>query len=82
MEATNDQTIEPAPVKRIHKYSSDQERHEASKASKRLWYHKNKETQKLKSLRNYYIKQLKKDDLKEEIRTKYETKLNEINQLI
>lgn len=83
METTNEQsTNNQVLVKRIYKYNTEEERHEASKASKREWYHRNKEQQKLKSLRNYYIKQLKKDDLKEELRSKYETKLNEINQLI
>lgn len=71
--------IEPIIMKRIYKYSSDEERHNAVKAQKRNWYHLNSEKQKLKSLKTYYIKQLKKTDLKPEIKTKYENKLNEIN---
>ena len=66
--------------KRIYKYDNEHDRHEASKASKRLWYYNNREQQKLKSLKQYYIKQLAKTDLKEEVRIKYEAKLNEINQ--
>ena len=74
-ESTNEQT----QVKRTHKYDNEQDRHEASKAAKRLWYHKNRDKQKLKSLKQYYIKQLTKTNLKEEVKNKYENKLNDIN---
>ena len=67
-------------TKRISKYSTNEERHEAIKAQKRFWYHQNKDKQKLKSLKAYYQNQLKKPDLKPEIKAKYETKLNEINE--
>ena len=66
--------------KRTHKYNNDNERYEASKANKRKWYYNNKEQQKLKSLKQYYVNQLKKEDLKEDIKTKYENKLNTINE--
>ena len=67
------------PVKtRISKYNNDNERHEAIKSQKRNWYHIHSEQQKLKSLKSYYINQLKKEDLKPETKTKYESKLNEI----
>ena len=39
----------------------------------------NQEEQKLKSLRNYYVKQLKTPNLKADIKEKYEAKLNELN---
>ena len=71
--------IEPIIMKRTYKYSTDEERHNAVKAQKRSWYHLNSQQQKLKSLKSYYVKQLKKTDLKPEIKTKYENKLNEIN---
>ena len=74
-ESTNEQPL----VKRTHKYDNEQDRHEASKAAKRNWYWKNKDKQKLKSLKAYYIKQLTKTNLKEETKTKYENKLNDIN---
>ena len=68
------------PVKtRIGKYNNDDERHEAIKSQKRNWYHLNSDKQKLKSLKSYYVKQLAKTDLNESTRTKYESKLNEIN---
>ena len=70
---------EQKQVKRIYKYNTEEERHEASKAAKRHWYYNNREQQKLKSLKQYYIKQLGKTDLKEETRSKYENKLSEIN---
>ena len=66
--------------KRVSKYSSDDERHNAIKSQKRSWYYKNRDLQKLKSLKSYYLNQLKKDDLKENLRTKYESKLNKINE--
>ena len=74
--------IEPQPIekKRIHKYSNDEDRRDASRANKRNWYHRNKEQQKLKSLKQYYQNQLKKDDLRDDVRSKYECKLNEINE--
>ena len=80
MESTNEQSQDNKSVKRIYKYNTDEERHNASKASKRQWYWNNREQQKLKSLKAYYIKQLAKSDLKEELKNKYEAKLNEINQ--
>ena len=67
-----------ASIKRIYKYETDEQRHEASKASKRHWYHINRDVQKLKSLKAYYIKQLQKTDLKEEVKAKYESKLKAI----
>lgn len=67
------------PVKRVYKYNTDEERHEASKKNKRNWYYRNKEQQKLKSLKAYYIKQLSQQNLEEKTKTKYENKLNEIN---
>ena len=66
--------------KRTHKYNNDVDRHEASKANKRKWYYHNQEQQKLKSLKQYYINQLKKEDLKDDIKSKYENKLNKINE--
>ena len=75
MEKTNEQSR----VKQTHKYINDQERYEASKTSKREWYYRNREQQKLKSLKQYYVKQLKKTDLKEETKIKYESKLKLIN---
>lgn len=67
-------------MSRISKYATDEERHEAIKAQKRDWYKNNSNIQKLKSLKSYYVNQLKKDDLKPEIKTKYESKLNEIEE--
>ena len=65
---------------RTTKYNSDDDRHEAIKAQKRCWYSRNSDKQKLKSLKSYYVKQLNKQDLKPEIKSKYENKLNEINE--
>ena len=65
-------------IKRTSKYSTEEERHEAIKSQKRNWYYLNKDKQKLKSLKTYYQKQLQKQELKPDIRSKYETKLNEI----
>ena len=81
-ELTHEQTHESQCIKRVYKYNTEEERHNASKASKRQWYHNHRDQQKLKSLKAYYIKQLAKTDLKDETRKKYETKLNELNQLI
>ena len=67
-----------ASIKRIYKYETDEQRHEASKTNKRNWYHRNSDVQKLKSLKAYYIKQLQKTDLKEEVKAKYESKLKAI----
>ena len=76
----NETINESQPIRiRVSKYNSENERHNAIKAQKRMWYHANADLQKLKSLKSYYVNQLKKNDLKEEIKTKYESKLNEIN---
>ena len=66
--------------KRNSKYDNDEEHHNAIKAQKRSWYWKNSDKQKLKSLKSYYQKQLQRQDLKENLRTKYESKLNELNE--
>ena len=80
-EQTNEQTIDKiTEIKRISKYINEEARHEAIKAQKRSWYKRNSDKQKLKSLRSYYENQLKKDDLKEEVKNKYEAKLNDINE--
>ena len=71
--------VEQKP-KRIYKYETDEQRHEASKTNKRKWYYLNKNQQKLKSLKYYYQNQLKKSDLKEELKKKYESKINEIDE--
>lgn len=65
---------------RISKYNNDDEKHEAIKAQKREWYWKHSNKQKLKSLKQYYQKQLAKSDLKEETKSKYVNKLNSINE--
>jgi len=70
--------VEPVRT-RISKYNNDVERHEAIKSQKRNWYHIHSEQQKLKSLKSYYVNQLKKENLKPETKTKYELKLNELN---
>ena len=67
-------------MSRVSKYENETERHEAVKRQKREWYKNNSDIQKLKSLKSYYVKQLKKTDLKEEMKTKYECKLNEIEE--
>ena len=66
--------------KRQSKYNNEEERHNAIKAQKRSWYHLNADKQKLKSLKTYYQKQLQRQDLKENLRNKYESKLNEIEE--
>lgn len=47
---------------RPKKYNTDEERHEADKADKRRWYHRNKDIKRnifrLRSLRNYYKNKL------------------------
>ena len=48
-------------------------------STKQTYYLMNQEEQKLKSLRNYYVKQLKTPNLKSDKKEKYETKLNELN---
>ena len=53
-----------------------------SKISKQTYYYNNRDEQKLKSLRNYYIKQLKNLDLDLNKKNKYELKLNELNSKI
>ena len=77
--STNETNQVEQKQKRVYKYDSEEERHEASKTNKRQWYYKNKDQQKLKSLKYYYQNQLKKTDLKEETKKKYESKINEIN---
>ncbi len=72
--------IDESKPKRIYKYSSDEERHNAIKRQKLDYYYRNKEIQKLKSLKSYYTKQLMKTDLKEDIKNKYQNKLDEINE--
>ena len=76
---THQPTLTDSTKKRVHKYETEEERHEASKNNKRQWYYRNKEQQKLKSLKAYYIKQLQNQDLKEKTKNKYESKLNSIN---
>ena len=44
------------------------------------YYLKNSEEQKLKSLRRYYVNQLKNTELSNDRKTKYETKLAELNE--
>ena len=51
-------------------------------SSKQTYYLKNSEEQKLKSLRRYYIKQLENSNLEANKKTKYETKLQELNDKI
>ena len=48
-------------------------------STKQTYYLMNQEEQKLKSLRNYYVKQLKTPNLKSDKKEKYEAKLNELN---
>ena len=48
-------------------------------ATKQNYYLMNQEEQKLKSLRNYYVKQLKIPNLDNDKKVKYEAKLNELN---
>ena len=47
--------------------------------NKQSYYYLNHDEQKKKSLRNYYMKQLKNDNLNDEQRNKYESKLEELN---
>ena len=51
---------------RPKKYNTDEERHEADKADKRRYYHKNKENRRdhyrLRSLKTYYLNKLKKSE--------------------
>ena len=54
----------------------------ASIASKQTYYLMNQEEQKLKSLRNYYVKQLKTPNLDHDKKVKYEARLKELNQKI
>ena len=80
---TNDNVVDVKPKRtRVHKYPTEEERYAANKASKRQWYYKNKDKQKLKSLRQYYTNQLKKAELREDIKQKYEQRLNEINEAL
>ena len=51
-------------------------------SSKQTYYLKNSEEQKLKSLRRYYVKQLENSNLEANKKTKYETKLQELNDKI
>jgi len=53
-----------------------------SKISKQTYYYNNRDEQKLKSLRNYYIRQLKNPDLDLNKKNKYELKLEELNSKI
>ena len=55
---------------------------ESIKLSKRQYYHRNSDIQKLKSLRVYYVKQLQKDSLDADVKEKYESKLSELNSKI
>ena len=48
-------------------------------ATKQTYYLMNHDEQKLKSLRNYYVKQLKAPNLKTDKKEKYEAKLEELN---
>ena len=43
-------------------------KHESIKLSKREYYHRNSEIQKLKSLRVYYLKQLQRDSLDADVK--------------
>ena len=51
-------------------------------STKQTYYLMNQEEQKLKSLRNYYVKQLRNPELEESKKTKYENKLAELNDKI
>lgn len=75
-----EETHSQSTINHYSKYNSDVDRHEAIKGQKRQWYRNNCDKQKLKSLKYYYQKQLKKIDLNEATKSKYESKLNELNQ--
>ena len=64
---------------RKSKFNNDEERHQSILASKRRYYQRNIEMSKLSSLKCYYVKKLKRDDLNEDVKNRYQQKLNEIN---
>ena len=55
---------------------------ESIKLSKRNYYHRNADIQKLKALRTYYLKRLQNDELDVTTKEKYESKLAELNSKI
>ena len=66
-------------------YNTDEEKHEASKAYKRRYYEKNKETRRdhyrLASLKHYYVKKLR-NTTDENIRNNIIAKINDIQNQI
>ena len=60
------------------KFSSEEERHLSILKSKRDYYRRNADLYKLKALHYYYCNQLKRDDLDENKKEKYEKKLRQI----
>ena len=64
---------------RKSKFNNEEERHQSILESKRRYYHRNTEISKLTSLRCYYVKRLRQADLKNDVRERYQRKLEEIN---
>lgn len=68
---------------RPRKYNTEEERHEADKADKRRWYHKNKDTLRnafrLRALRNYYKNKLN-TETDEDKRNVIIAKINSLNE--
>jgi len=64
---------------RKSKFNNEEERHQSILESKRRYYQRNAETSKLSSLRCYYVKRLSHDNLKNDVRERYQRKLDEIN---
>jgi len=64
---------------RKSKFNNDKESHQSILASKRRYYQRNTEMSKLSSLKCYYVKKVKREDLDEYVKNRYQQKFDEIN---
>ena len=75
-------SIEETPKPKKNRYTNEEERHDAILKAKRDYYHRNNDLFKLKSRKRYYNIRLGLNTLSDESRTKYESKIHEIDEAI
>ena len=74
--------IPPVIKAKKNRYTNEGDRRDAILKAKRSYYHRNNDLFKLKSRHRYYSKRLNIENIPEEQKTKYLTKLNEIEEEI
>ena len=75
-------SIEETPKTKKNRYTNEEERHDAILNAKRDYYHRSNDLFKLKSRKRYYIIRLGLNNLSDELKTKYESKIHEIDEAI